>query len=160
MKQQNNTTKVKCLREAVALTPDVCGHFCEGKGAITEGKSQISVEDNGKLYGSVNIDLATRKIEKHSRSNRWDYVIEYGGNLHYIEVHPAYGEGKINDIKQKMNWLQSWLRDDAPYIKKLAPFPMKYWVATGRIDLGKVDMNSKQWRKINIPRPVKCLTIR
>lgn len=158
MNQNNSSPMVTCLKDAVDITPDVQGYFCEGKGALEEGKDQISVEDNRKLSGCVNIDYATKDL--YPQDNRWDYVIEYGENLHYVEVHSAYGQGKIDELKKKKVWLQSWLKNHAPFIKKLAPMPEIYWVATGKVDLGKINFNSPQWRKNGIPKPVKYLKIK
>ena len=158
MEQKKSTLRVTCLKDAVELTPDIQGHFCEGKNALEEGKDQITPEDNRKLSGSVNIDLVTKDL--YPRENRWDYVIEYGKTLHYVEVHSAYGQGRIEEVKKKKEWLRSWLISHAPDIYKLAPVPQMYWVATGRVDLGKVNFNSPQWRKHNIPKPVKYLILK
>ena len=154
-----DSNEAKCLKEAVDKTADVRGYYCEGKGAIKEGKNQIVGDDGIKISGSLNIDDATRPL--YPTSNRWDYVVECNESLHFVEVHDANRAGEIETIKAKKRWLYDWLNDHAPSIKKLAGWPPRvHWVATGEINLGRINYNSVQWRRHDIPKPVKLLKLK
>lgn len=121
----------KNLKEAVDATPDVQGWYYKGKQSLKEkDRNRISVRRTRALQGGVDIDTATK--EKYPDENRWDYVVEYSGELHFIEPHDANSE-HYNEFYEKLDWLQKWLRNKAQAIDSL-PYPKRYhWVATGPI---------------------------
>ncbi len=120
--------KKKTFRQAVEITADVKSCFREGKQAIlSKEKDKVELTDSKKCGGSLFIDQCLINQKKYPNENRWDYAIDYDGQVYFFEVHTA-SSGEVSTVIKKLEWLKGWLNANAPEIKSLkakAPF---YWV--------------------------------
>lgn len=134
------------LQTAVAVTPDLQkDDFKRGLGALESKDKQaglIVTKDPRLIQGSIYLDKATETL--YYDCNRWDYVIEYDGNLFYYEPHPALNNENIKEISGKVDWLKWWLKNKAPEIRNMGTKGF-YWVHTGKCD---VPRESKQLTKL------------
>ena len=65
----------------------------------------------------------------YPNENRWDYAIDYNGEVFFFEVHTA-NTSEVSTVLKKLSWLKDWLVQKAPEINALkattkTPF---YWV--------------------------------
>lgn len=118
-----------CLKSAVERTPDVKGHYEEGLHAMGSDSKYVKVPDTTLLLGSLDIDDATKDI--YPDENRWDYAIEYKGEVFFIEVHAA-STSEVGVMVGKLEWLKNWLEGKAPLIGRLRSKNKNayYWVFT------------------------------
>lgn len=139
----NNITN---LKDAVENTPALNGCFKDGNGAMKEQyKRKVSFSKPRLVAGSIDIDTSMKRM--FPGDNRWDYAIEYNGEMHYIEVHRADIHKGYQDVVNKLKWLQHWLQDDATCINNL-PHPKRYhWVSTGEVAQEKILYGSTQSKK-------------
>ena len=143
------------LKEAVEITPDVKDGFREGLQSLKESHRRlITVKRPRELQGGVDIDTATKN--KYPDDNRWDYVVEYKGELHFIEPHDANTD-HYKEIEEKLDWLKQWLKNKAQAIDSLPHPKLFHWVATGPIynNIPKTAPQSKQKRL----KPIKHLIL-
>ena len=120
--------KKKTFKDAVATTADVKSCFKDGKLAILS-KERVKVEltVSKKCGGSLFIDQCLIDQKKYPNANRWDYAIDYDGQVYFFEVHTA-SSSQVSTVIKKLEWLKEWLNTNAPEINSLkakAPF---YWV--------------------------------
>lgn len=120
--------KKKSFKEAVQATPDVRSCFRLGKQAILNSeRSKVELVDTAKCGGSLSIDQCLIDQQLYPNANRWDYAIDYNGEVFFFEVHTA-SSGEVSTVIRKLEWLKEWLREHAPEINLLkakAPF---YWI--------------------------------
>ncbi len=122
------------LKNAVASTPDVSGHYCDGLKALRGGdKDKISVGDTTLIGGSLDIDRST--LDLYPDSHRWDYAIEYNDETYFIEIHPA-STSEVSTMICKLDWLKSWLKNHASNIDRIKAKSGTFnWVYTNRFDI-------------------------
>jgi hypothetical protein len=123
------------LETAVAQTADVAGHFRNGIQAVKGAyRSKIQTTKSRMLTGSVDIDTATQSL--YPNANRWDYAIEYEDKTYFVEFHPA-STSNVDEMIEKLKWLNWWLQEKAPHINALKPKNINayHWVATGSIQI-------------------------
>lgn len=120
--------KKKTFKQAVEITGDVKLCFKEGKQAILPNeRNKIELTDSRKCGGSLFIDQCLISQKKYPNANRWDYAIDYDGQVYFFEVHTA-SSSEVGTVIKKLEWLKDWLNTNAPEINSLkakAPF---YWV--------------------------------
>lgn len=129
---QTETLKSLCEKNAILR-----GWFKPGIQAVKkEYRIRIKFPDTKKCGGSVDFDEALK--ERYSQENRWDYGIEYDGNLIFIEFHPA----KISEVPcmvRKVDFFRGWLSTECCAIAGLPHFEKDcrkyYWVASGKDSL-------------------------
>jgi hypothetical protein len=136
-KQKSNVFKL-----AVENTPEVSNCYQSGLQALGKYSKKISLEDNSKCKGSLEIDECTRVI--HPRENRWDFAIGYDTEVYFIEFHSAE-TGEVSTVLKKLSWLKTWLNEQAPELLKLKAKQPYFWVQSGRFSILK---GSKQYRDI------------
>lgn len=131
------------FEEAVKQTPQIAGAYKVGVMAFGNYSSKIVVPDNRLLGGSVDIDDTTKGL--YPNDNRWDYVFDYNGEAFFIEVHTA-STRETSTVLHKLEWLKSWLREQAPLIDKLKSrqIPSFYWVQSKQYAL---PAHTPQYRK-------------
>ncbi len=123
-------TKKKTFRQAVESTPEVRMCFQEGKLAIlNKERNKVELTDSRKCGGSLFIDQCLIDQGMYPQDNRWDYAVDYSGEVFFIEVHTA-STGEVSTVLSKLTWLKDWLIHKAPEINSLraktkTPF---YWV--------------------------------
>jgi hypothetical protein len=140
-----DSPSISKLKLAVDKTPDIRGQFKVGLGALMskdKAKGYIEAIDTKKIQGSVYLDKTTEPL--YPNCKRWDYVIEYQGNIYYYEPHPAANNDDVDDIIGKAKWLFWWLKNKAPKIKCLGSKGY-YWVHTGRFNISR---RSRQYRNL------------
>lgn len=128
--------KTSVLEKAVELTPDVVGNYRNGTSSLGTYSGKIVVPDTRNLCGSLDIDKATKKL--YPVEPRWDYALEYDGEVFFIEVHPC-NTGEVNAVLNKLDWLKSWLKNKAPEVDKVkTKNKMPYhWICTGAFSILK-----------------------
>jgi hypothetical protein len=124
------------FEKAVQATPSVSTAYKNGLQALREAdRNRITCRDTRKITGSLNLDAALEST--YPNAARWDYAI---GLVHkkgrdrvcWVEVHPASSK-HIHDILNKFEWLNGWLRSEAPRLNAL---PREFvWVASGAVSL-------------------------
>jgi hypothetical protein len=137
----------KTFKEAVQATPEVRNNHCEGKLAIPSGeRNKVELLDPRKCGGSLFIDQSLIDQGFYPNDSRWDYAIDYNGEVFFFEVHTA-NTSEVSTVLKKLAWLKDWLRQKAPEINTLkatskTPF---YWVQSNGYHILK---NSAQERQV------------
>jgi len=125
-----NSKSNKTFKQAVEATDEVQHCFMEGKLAIlNKERSKVELTESRKCGGSLFIDDCLINQNKYPSENRWDYAIDYNGEVFFIEVHTA-STSEVSTVLKKLAWLKDWLIHKAPEINSLraktkTPF---YWV--------------------------------
>lgn len=142
------------FKEAVKSTPDVSAFYRDGLAAFGKYTDKIKVPAKEKIGGSLDIDTATEKL--YPDSARWDYAIDYDGEVFYIEIHPAI-TSEVSKMAKKLQWLKNWLTTKAPEINKLTTKSKQpyYWIQSSNCNIPK---HTPQYRTIVqnkiLPMPV------
>lgn len=128
--------------ESINETPAVAQNYQSGLTAMGNYSGKVQANNTRLLHGSVDLDAATRM--SHPQDSRWDYIIGYNEEAYFIEVHPAYSS-EVSTVLNKLEWLQNWLRLDAPAINQIRPISKEhlFWVHTKGFDIPK---SSRQYR--------------
>lgn len=135
------------FEQAVRNCPALADAFQNGLRALkaTE-KHQVICARPRSLAGSVDVDSALR--QQLPNAARWDYAIgircvQGKDKVVWIEIHPASSTGEVKSVLAKLNWLRSWLSENAPDLRSL---PAEFvWVATGTVAF---PANSPQRRQL------------
>ena len=126
----NKLTGRKTFKKAIENTEEVRLCYKAGKLAILNNeRNKVELGDPRKCGGSLFLDQCLIDQGLYSNDNRWDYAIDYGGEVFFFEVHTA-NTGEVNTVLNKLAWLKDWLIQKAPDINNLkarskTPF---YWV--------------------------------
>lgn len=129
------------FKEAVSNTPDISKGYKAGLTALGKYSSKVTVPNNVKVEGSVDIDATT--VSLYPRANRWDYVIGFNSKVIFVEVHPAT-TGEVDVVLKKLDWLKNWLNSKAPDLAKLrAPEPY-FWIQSKNFQILR---HSPQYRR-------------
>src|ERR1019366_1917141 len=113
MKNRIRKIKKKTFKQAVEATAEVRLCFREGKQAIKNNeKNKVELSESGKCGGSLFIDQCLIDQSKYPQDNRWDYAIDYNGEVFFFEVHTA-STGEVSTVLRKLEWLKQWLRNSA-----------------------------------------------
>jgi hypothetical protein len=148
------------FRDAVNTVPAVSSYFKEGLGCVEKANhSKFCTNAGINWKGGVNIDHALGKQKLHCQSNRWDYAIGYllegeSEKLVFVEIH---GD-KINDIFRKQEWLEEWLKSEAPALLTMPHPTCPYvWVVTNGVGFrsGSMKMKKLAIRGIKVAKMVK-----
>lgn len=129
MKNRGKSKKVKgSFKQAVQSTIEVKHCYCEGKQAIkNEEKGKVELIDPRQCGGSLFIDQCLLDQKLYTCDNRWDYAIDYKGEVFFFEVHTASSD-QVSTVLKKLQWLKDWLNQKAPEINKLKSISAYYWV--------------------------------
>jgi len=92
-------------------------------------RNKVELNDSKKCGGSLFIDQCLLNQKLYPNDNRWDYAIDYNGEVFFFEVHKA-SSGEVSTVLKKFQWLKDWLAQKAPEINALkakskTPY---YWV--------------------------------
>ena len=115
---------------AVKLTPEVTNCYQKGLQAVPKvDKSKVQLTDTTKCGGSLFIDQCLIDQGLYPQGNRWDYAVDYNGEVYFFETHTA-STSEVRTVLAKLQWLKDWLVASAPEINKLkakskTPY---YWV--------------------------------
>lgn len=155
--KRHSEIRVQSLAGICSADDRIKPYFQNGIGALKKADRQAVKEPDTKLLGgSVALDEAARN--EFPLANRWDYAIEYDGDLFFIEIHPAF-TSEIDCVISKVRFVNKWVSDNYPDILKL---PKKesgarcfYWVSSGSTDM-RITPGSQQAKKLalNHIRPV------
>ena len=131
MPNKKQPTK-KTFKQAVVATPEVSKCYKAGLQAIpTNDRKKVELTDTRKCGGSLFIDQCLVDQKLFAQDNRWDYAIDYNGEVYFLEVHSAKTD-EVSTVIKKLDWLKQWITNNAPEINKLkakskTPY---YWVQT------------------------------
>ena len=139
----------------VVIKKDLGEGVChKGLQALKNTDSQlISPRDRRLCHGSADIDSAL--AVQQPQASRWDYVLVYDQQLHFVEVHPAH-TSEVSQVKKKKDWLMVWLANAE--LGKLKVKRRFHWVASGKIAITR---SGKQYRAAAAMglKPVRQLTL-
>ena len=146
------------LQEAVKGIAGLDKHFKEGLGAVKGAyRARITAKEPRLFNGSLDIDKA--KAQAEPTANRWDYAIEYNGEVFFVEIHPG-STSDVSIILKKLEWLKQWLKNEAKAIdmlktKRATPY---FWIHTGGCKILQRSITSKQLaqRGITITHDLNC----
>ena len=146
------------LQAAVKGIDGLDEHFKKGLGAVKgEYRERITAKEPRLFNGSLDIDKAKSKAEP--TANRWDYAIEYNGEVFFVEVHPG-STSDVSIILKKLEWLKQWLKNEEKAIdmlktKRATPY---FWIHTGACRILKQSSKGKQLaqRGIIITHDLNC----
>jgi len=148
------------FREAVEGTAAIRGHYREGlQGVLNVDRSRLHCSAPRRLCGSVDLDDALRLA--HPKEPRWDYAIGIRGSVEndtvvWVEVHPASSR-HVEEVLRKLQWLEDWLRYDAPAMGRL---PRHFrWIATGTVSFRHGSREEKKIAQRGLRFPVKQLDL-
>jgi hypothetical protein len=147
------------FRQAIGATAEVQHCYQEGKMAIpSKERNKVELNDSRKCGGSLFIDECLHNQGLYPNDNRWDYAIDYKGEVFFFEVHSA-NTGEVNTVLNKLVWLKDWLNNKAPSINALKAKTPFYWVQSNGCHILK---NSAQERRVNQNglRPISKLVLR
>jgi hypothetical protein len=139
--------KKKTFRQAIEATPEVKDCHCLRKQAILKKeRNKVELTDPQRCGGSLFIDKCLLDQNKYPEANRWDYAIDYNGEVFFVEFHSANSR-QVEKVISKLEWLKDWLNTNAPEINKLksiTKFPY-YWVQSSDF---QIPLHSSQYRRI------------
>ncbi|MDI9366189.1 MAG: hypothetical protein QM541_14625 [Flavobacterium sp.] len=120
--------KKQTFKEAVEATTDVQHCFEQGKQAIlARDRDKVELHDPNKCGGSLFIDKCLINQKKYPNANRWDYAIDYNGEIFFFEVHTA-NSSEVSTVIKKLDWLKQWLNANAPKLNLLRAKVPFYWI--------------------------------
>jgi hypothetical protein len=122
-------------REAVDVTAHLRGKWESGLQALRpEDKPHIKAADTRAITGSVDVDLALKRVPEHAQAHRWDFAVGYQHQdreeecLYWVELHTA-NDSQVNVVLAKLRWLHEWLQRDG---KALGAFERDFvWISSG-----------------------------
>jgi len=129
-------------KKAVEATLDITNCYQPGLLALGANSTKVNPVNTRLLNGSVDIDSCT--ATNYPNANRWDYSFGYNDKAYFIEVHPA-NTSEVDVVIKKLEWLKTWLTNNAPRLNSLKADSPYYWVQSGK---GAILPNSKQARKV------------
>lgn len=135
------------FKEAIEATVDVKNCYCQGKQAIPNAeRSKVELSNPRNCGGSLFIDNCLISQGLYPNDNRWDYAIDYNGEVYFIEVHTAKTD-EVSTVLRKLKWLKKWLISSAPEIKALqAKKTPYYWIQSNGYHISP---NSRQEKLLN-----------
>ncbi|MCS6920242.1 MAG: hypothetical protein NZM28_10755 [Fimbriimonadales bacterium] len=93
---------------------------------------------------------------------RWDYVIgvRCEGQEHaiWVECHPAH-TSNVEEVLAKLQWLKSWLAQEAAELKKLTPEGGFYWISTDGCQIQPDSRHAFRLLKAGLRLPRKVLNL-
>ena len=135
----------KAFKKAVEDTPEVQNCYCKGKTAIiNREQNKVELDDPGKCGGSLFIDKCLVDQGLYPNDNRWDYAIDYKGEVFFVEVHTASTD-EVRTVLNKLVWLKDWLTQKAPDINALRAKTPFYWIQSNGYHILK---NSSKEREV------------
>lgn len=156
-KQEKEQPKSR-LKEAVDGITGLSKFFKVGLHAVKNAdKEHFKSGKSGRFNGSLDIDEAKKEAEHDA--NRWDYAIEYNGEVFFVEVHSC-STSEVSTMLKKLEWLKHWLKTEAQAIDKLKTkrAATYYWIPTKSYDILPTAKSSKQFAQsgIAIARIIDC----
>jgi hypothetical protein len=151
--------KKKTFKQAVEATPMVKDCYRPGKQAILnkeQDKVELTIPRN--CGGSLFIDkcLVDQKID--TDKNRWDYAIDYNGEVFFFEVHSAK-TGEVSKVLKKLQWLKHWLHTSAPEINALKAETPYYWVKSKSYSILPYSSEERAFQEKGL-RPISKLILK
>ena len=148
----NNKSALESLAVGNPKLKDYC---CQGLGAfLPADKIHIRVPNTKQIYCSIALDEAA--LKDMPDENRWDYVLDYNGEVFFIEIHPA-STSEIKTMIKKLDGLFKWLRIINANILSLPPKNrVFYWVSSGK---NRILPSSSQAKQLALKKIVPVGTI-
>ena len=134
------------FKQAIEATDEVKRCYNLGKQAIPNSeRNKVELTDPRNCGGSLFIDGCLINQRLYPNSNRWDYAIDYNGEVYFIEVHTAKTV-EVSTVLRKLDWLKWWLINSAPKIKALQAKVPYYWIQSNGYHILP---NSRQEKQLN-----------
>ncbi|MBF0178640.1 MAG: hypothetical protein HQM03_01300 [Magnetococcales bacterium] len=120
----------------VNAVPELKGHYKSGLQALLKHDRQhITCNNPTSLSGSVNIDSAL--LPSQPNAARWDYLVGVGHaagkeELIWIEIHPAAHIRNIDEVCNKSQWLDQWIKK-TPFEKGGTYEQQRIWIPTDKV---------------------------
>ena len=157
------------FEEAVRAAPAPVDRACRsGIQALKRAdRSRIACADPRRLTGSIDLDSALVGEPGYANAPRWDYGIGYTprGAAHraiWVEVHPA-STGNVREVIHKLNWLQRWLRNEAPQLASLTVSDGRIrpyvWIATAGVHIPPNSPQARRLSREGLSMPRKVLQL-
>lgn len=125
----------------VTSHPKLSGAWRVGlRGIKGVDRARLTLSDPLCCGGSADIDA--HRAPHEPQAPRWDYVLDYAGCCHFIEVHPAT-TGEVGPVLAKFEWLKALLAEQTR--THACPGCQFHWVASGRV---AITPNSQQQRRL------------
>lgn len=156
---KKNKKQKKTFKQAVEATPVVKDCYKPGKQAIlNKEQDKVELTDPRNCGGSLFIDqcLVDQKID--SDKNRWDYAIDYNGEVFFFEVHSAK-TGEVTTVLKKLQWLKEWLLVSAPEINVLKAKTPYYWVKSNGYSILPNSSQERAFKQKGL-RPISKLILK
>ena len=104
-------------------------------------RDRLDIARPRTLCGSVAIDERLRRL--YPSESRWDYAVckttVKMETVHFIEVHPASTVAHLREVREKADWLLTWLQGTP--LKNA--YKVLHWVPTGRVSFTQRDPKLK-----------------
>jgi hypothetical protein len=124
----NKSKKRKTFEQAVKATVEVQNCYQKGKLAIKRNERvKVELSDPQLGGGSLFIDQCLISQGLYPNANRWDYAIDYNGEVFFFEVHSA-NSSEVSTVLNKLDWLKDWLHQKATEINAIKAKSPFYWV--------------------------------
>lgn len=151
------------FEEGVRAAPAPVDRACRvGIQALKRAhRSRVSCADPRRLTRSIDLDSALSGEAEYANEPRWDYGIGYRParspeRAIWVEVHPA-STSNVREVIDKLNWLRTWLREDAPRLASLTvsdggirPF---VWIATTGVHIPRNSLQARQLSTVGLDLP-------
>ncbi|MCX7765032.1 MAG: hypothetical protein N2253_09110 [Bacteroidia bacterium] len=151
--------KVKGI-DAIApnTKPSLASKVRSGAGALSASHRSL-ITFSSRVLDSINLDEALMPF--YPSDHRWDYAVAVycngGIKIAFIEVHDASSSKTAKVVKEKLKWLQNWLKSGGkPLTKFLCKF---YWIASGRIGIPPRAPVILELAGLGLPPPKRHLKI-
>lgn len=130
------------FKDAVAAIADTKDCYRPGLKALGPYSAKIKVSKPSALNGSLFIEECL--INKYAGQNLWDYCLGYKNQAYFVEVHPAQ-TSEVETMLKKLNWLKSWLQNQAKPLDQIKAKKAFIWIASGKY---AILPGSQQYRRI------------
>ncbi len=145
------------LQVAIDRIPALAGRSEPGLQALGSNSQYVSPGDTRLCHRSLDVDAAL--AAQQPQANRWDYAIEYGGNLYFLEVHPA-STGEVTVLLAKLRWLKNWLSGAGAPVDALPKGTASFrWAATGTIAILRGSQQARQLAQSGLKGPEKLVRL-
>lgn len=106
--------------------------YRKGLQALGNYSNKIVPRNTRNCSGSVGLDSCLHPSKP--QDSRCDYIIGYGNEAYFVEVHSAFGQ--VSKVLQKANWLRNWLKIDGQPISLIHHKNKNFhWIPTNGVGI-------------------------
>lgn len=120
------------FQSVVQSIPNISGCYRNGIKALGGYSNKINPANPRNCSGSVDLDDCLH--EAQPQASRWDYIIGYGNDAYFVEVHSA--SGQVSKVLDKAIWLRNWLKADGQPISNIHHKDKNFhWIPTNGVNI-------------------------